>query len=55
MLEQGSTVSDAGERLHKKWKTGVKYASLWGSGKFDGQRVSREYVLSDGDIVELHS
>ncbi|SVB16295.1 uncharacterized protein METZ01_LOCUS169149 [marine metagenome] len=55
VLEQGSTVSDAGERLHKKWKTGVKYASLWGSGKFDGQRVSREYVLSDGDIVELHS
>ena len=55
VLEQGSTVSDAGARLHKKWKTAVKYALLWGSGKFDGQRVSREYVLSDGDIVELHT
>ena len=25
------------------------------SGKYDGQRVGRDYVLEDGDVIELHS
>jgi len=27
---------------------------VWGSTAFDGQNVSSDYVLSDGDVVELH-
>ncbi|MBM3926533.1 MAG: TGS domain-containing protein [SAR202 cluster bacterium] len=50
----GSTVADAAERLHKDWRDKLKYALLWGSAKFEGQRVGREYVLFDGDVMELH-
>jgi ribosome-interacting GTPase 1 len=32
----------------------LKHALLWGSGKFDGQTVGREYVLGDGDVLEFH-
>jgi ribosome-interacting GTPase 1 len=27
---------------------------VWGSSAFDGQNVASDYVLADGDIVELH-
>ncbi|HDM08667.1 MAG TPA: TGS domain-containing protein, partial [Candidatus Omnitrophica bacterium] len=32
----------------------LKYARIWGSAKFDGQRVPRDYVLQDRDIIEFH-
>lgn len=54
VLTAGSTVEDAAEHLHKDWKRKLKYAVLWGSGKFEGQRVGRDYVLADGDVIELH-
>ena len=54
VLPQGSTVERAAQALHKDLRRRLKYAVLWGSGKFDGQRVGRDYVLSDGDVVELH-
>src|SRR5438132_53118 len=27
---------------------------IWGTGVFDGQTVTREHVLHDKDVVELH-
>lgn len=54
ILKMGSTVKDAAESIHKDFKDKLKYAVVWGSGKYDGQRVSREHVLQDGDIVEFH-
>ena len=54
VINRGSTISDVAYRLHKEWKGKLKYALLWGSSKFDGQRVGKEYLLSDGDTVELH-
>jgi hypothetical protein len=54
ILEQGSTVNEAAESIHKDFKSKLKYAVVWGSGKYDGQRVSRGHVLQDGDIVEFH-
>ena len=54
VLARGSMVEDAAVLVHKDWLRRFKYASLWGSGKFGGQRVGRDYVLSDGDIIELH-
>ncbi|MFH0872048.1 MAG: TGS domain-containing protein, partial [bacterium] len=32
-----------------------KYARIWGPGKYDGQRVERDYVVQDGDVIELHA
>ena len=54
VIVKGSTTSDVAQRLHKEWREKLKYALLWGSAKFDGQRVGRDYVLADGDIIELH-
>ena len=54
ILERGSTVEEAAEDLHKDFYQNLKYAVVWGSGKYDGQRVSKEHVLQDGDIVEFH-
>ncbi|MBM3141975.1 MAG: TGS domain-containing protein [Chloroflexi bacterium] len=54
ILKRGSTVREAAEDIHKDFKSKMKYAVVWGSGKFDGQRVSQDHVLQDNDIIELH-
>jgi len=54
ILKKGSTVLDAARGIHKDFEERLKYARLWGSAKFDGQRVERTYVLQDKDIVEFH-
>jgi uncharacterized protein len=53
-MKKGSTVKDAAESIHKDFKAKLKYAVVWGSGKFDGQRVSQEHILQDNDIIEFH-
>ena len=55
VLSVGSLVEDAAISVHKDWSRKFKYALLWGSGKHDGQRVGRDYVLADGDVIELHA
>jgi len=54
ILEKGSTLREAAESLHKDFYQNLRYAVVWGSGKYDGQRVSKGHVLQDGDIVEFH-
>jgi small GTP-binding protein len=54
VLKKGSTVTDVALTIHKDFALKLKYAQLWGSGKFDGQRVSRDHVVEDGDVLELH-
>jgi ribosome-interacting GTPase 1 len=54
ILKTGSTVKNAAEDVHKDFKAKLKYAVVWGSGKFDGQRVSQDHILQDNDIIELH-
>ena len=55
VLPQGSTVEDAATSIHKAWQGKLKYALVWGSAKFEGQRVGRDYVLADGDVLQLHA
>ncbi len=54
VLKRGSTVADVARAIHRDFVERLKYARLWGAGKFDGQLVHRDHVLEDGDIVELH-
>jgi len=53
ILKTGSTVLDFAAMVHKDFPEKLKSALVWGSAKFDGQAVSRDYVLEDGDVVEL--
>jgi ribosome-interacting GTPase 1 len=54
VLKQGSTVDDLTRKVHKDFYEKLKYARVWGGGAFDGQMVQRDYVLKDGDVIELH-
>ncbi len=54
ILPKESTVGEAAEEIHKDFKKGMKYAVVWGSGKYQAQTVSKTHVLQDGDIVEFH-
>ncbi len=54
ILPRHSTVGEAAEEIHKDFKKGMKYAVVWGSGKYDAQTVSKTHVLQDQDIVEFH-
>lgn len=54
VLPIGSTVEQAAASIHKDFAAKLKFARLWGHGKFEGQRVQRDYVLADGDVVEFH-
>ncbi|MGE5893641.1 MAG: GTPase [bacterium] len=54
VLPGGSTVIDLAELIHKDFVENFQYACIWGSAKFEGQRVQRDYVLHDRDIVEYH-
>jgi len=46
-MSRGSCIQDVARTL--------KFARLWGSGAFDGQRVGPEHRVADRDIVELHA
>ncbi len=54
VLPWGSTIMEMAEAIHKDFARQLKYARVWGSTKFDGQRVQRDYVVQEGDIIELH-
>ena len=54
ILPKGATIKEAAEAIHKDFKYKLRYAVVWGSGKFDGQRLGAEHVLRDNDIIELH-
>jgi ribosome-interacting GTPase 1 len=54
VLPRGSTIVEMAESIHKDFAHQLKYARIWGSGKFDGQRVQRDYVIQEGDVIELH-
>ncbi len=53
VVRKGSTLLDITSEIHKDFAEGMKYARVWGSGKFDGQRVQRDYVIEEGDIFEF--
>lgn len=54
ILPPGATVEEAAFQLHKDFAYKLQYARVWGEGKFDGQRVQKTFVLTDGDIIEFH-
>jgi len=53
-IPSGSTILELASFIHKDFIFNLKYARIWGSAKFDGQRVEKNHVLKDRDIVELH-
>jgi hypothetical protein len=54
ILKKGSTVEEVALSVHKDFAAKLRYAKIWGSGKFGGQMVKRDYRVSEGDVIELH-
>ncbi len=54
VLKKGSILEELAGRVHKDFLQNLKSARVWGKGVFDGQQVGRDYILQDGDVVELH-
>ena len=53
-LDAGSTVEDLAGEIHRELPAKMKYARIWGDGRFSGQQVHRTEPLRDKDIVEIH-
>ena len=54
VLPRDSRLEDLAEKVHKDFKEKLKYARVWGKAVYEGQMVQRDYILHDGDVVELH-
>jgi small GTP-binding protein len=54
VLKKGATVEALAAKIHKAFVGRLKFAKVWGDGVYDGQMIQRDYVLQDGDVVELH-
>ena len=53
VMKRGGTVEEFAREIHQDFYAQLKTARVWGEGVFEGQMVSRDHVLHDGDIVEL--
>jgi len=53
ILKTGSRINDLAARVHKDFVQHLKSARVWGRSVHEGQMVGRDYILQDGDIVEL--
>jgi len=53
-FHSGDTLLDFAKAVHKDFAEKLKFARVWGQTVFDGQRVNRDYLLQDKDVIELH-
>ena len=49
----GTNLKEFAEHVHKDLAETFKGGRIWGSSKFEGQQVKMDFILQDGDIVEL--
>ncbi|PKN35131.1 MAG: GTP-binding protein HSR1 [Deltaproteobacteria bacterium HGW-Deltaproteobacteria-19] len=53
VIPTGTSVDEMAEMIHKDFVAKLRHARIWGRAVRDGQMVQRDYVLQDGDVVEL--
>ena len=53
-VRQGDTVLDLAGQIHKDYVERFSNARVWGSAVHDGTVVKGDYVIREGDIVEIH-
>ncbi|MBC7188533.1 MAG: TGS domain-containing protein [Calditrichaeota bacterium] len=54
VLKRHATLLEFANMVHHDFGEKLRFARVWGDGKFDGQRVMKDYQLQDGDVIELH-
>lgn len=53
-LRKGATLTDLAMIIHKDFANKLKFARVWGPSTFDGQKVSKDYVICNQDVVEFN-
>ncbi|MBM4270911.1 MAG: TGS domain-containing protein [Deltaproteobacteria bacterium] len=53
ILPAGSTLLDLAGAVHNDFLHKLKYARVWGKSVREGQMIQKDYILQDGDVVEL--
>lgn len=53
-FHRGSTLLDFARAVHLDFAEKLKFARVWGTHVFDGQRINKDYILQDKDVIELH-
>jgi hypothetical protein len=54
LVPPGSTIGDVARAIHKDFIEKLQFAKVWGTKSFDGQRVTADHTVEDGDILEFH-
>lgn len=54
IMKNGSGIRDVCLKIHKDFDKNFRFARIWGSSKFPGQKIGPGYTLKDKDIVEIH-
>jgi ribosome-interacting GTPase 1 len=55
ILPLGATVRDMARIIHKDLEAKLRFARIWSDRHFEGQRIPRDAVLQDRDIVEINA
>lgn len=53
VIPRDSTVEELAGMIHKDFVSKMKYARVWGRA-VHGRMVQRDYIMQDGDVVEIH-
>jgi len=53
-IERGGTVEELALKVHRELAKNLKFAKVWANQSNNGQTVSRDHILYDRDLVELH-
>jgi uncharacterized protein len=54
VLKKGCTITDLAVKIHRDFSSDLRYAKLWRRDEYQGMMAGKDFVLKDGDIVELH-
>jgi uncharacterized protein len=55
LRKRGGTIEDLAGKIHRDLQRNLRSARVCGKDVTDGQPVGRDYVLNDGDIMELRA
>ncbi len=53
VFRRGTTVIDMAREIHKDFEKNFRTARIYSEDKYNGQRVGRDFVLRDQDVIEL--
>jgi len=54
VLKKGATTLDLALKVHKDFVAKLRYAKLWRGTEQNGMMVSKDFLLEDRDVIELH-